>query len=339
VSSADFNRRAIRLPTNDDFLRRFTAGNDVTGNLEIPLLTMHSTGDGQVPINQAQLLRERVRGAGKQELLVQRVVTDTSHCGFTTSEQEAALAALVGWVEHRQKPDGTDLAVHDLTTLAPTFEQLPRPGTPKAARVTGARQRVILSGHATLDGAAFDARWLGADVRRNGLVTACGLTLSPVDAGRYTITVVGDAEASGCGRSGAEIVLWTFVGEKRLFSTHSLPWPARRAATFDATFSVSTPQGAEPPSTAFSGEVYRRDGRRLPAGTRVEAFVGRTRCGVASVKRTGNFSGYILDVVGPSSVAGCRSDARVTIRINGHRAIETAVNAPDRGGNLDLTLR
>ena len=59
VSTADFNRRAIRLPTNDDFLRRFTAGNDLTGNLEIPLLTMHSTGDGQVPMNQAQMLRER----------------------------------------------------------------------------------------------------------------------------------------------------------------------------------------------------------------------------------------------------------------------------------------
>ena len=166
---------------------------------------------------------------------MQRVITDASHCGFTTSEQEAGLAALIRWVEHRQKPHGTNLAVRDLTKLAPTFELLPRPGTPKAARVTGAKQRVNLSGHATLDGAAFDARWLGADVRKNGLVTACGLTLSPVDAGRYTITVVGDAEAKGCGRSGAEIVLWTFVGEKRLFSTHSLPWPARGAATFDAS--------------------------------------------------------------------------------------------------------
>jgi dipeptidyl aminopeptidase/acylaminoacyl peptidase len=64
---------------NDDLLDRFVDGNDVTGELQVPLLTLHSTGDGQVPIEQARILRRRVDAAGKGDLLVQRVIADASH--------------------------------------------------------------------------------------------------------------------------------------------------------------------------------------------------------------------------------------------------------------------
>ena len=320
-------------------LRGFAAGNDLTGRLRMPLLTLHSTGDGQVPINQALRLRALVRGAGSSNLLVQRVLADTSHCGFTTSEQEAGLAALVRWVEHGTRPAGTNLALPDLTNLPHTFELQPRDGTRAADAVPGAHERVVVSGRARLDGAAFNARWLGANVRRNGLITACGLTLVPVDDGRYEIPVVADPEQHGCGGPGAEILLWTFVGDKTLASTNALPWPRRGAVTFDANFSAAAPRGAEPRTTGFSGEVYRRDGRRLPPGTRIEAFVDHTRCGISSVKRTGNYSGFILAVVGPSSVAGCRTGARLTFRIDGHRAIETATHQLGSAETLDLTVQ
>ena len=339
ATSEDFNRRAIRLRTDDEGVRSFTEGMDVTGRLRLPLLTLHSTGDGQVPIGQAAILRARVRAAGRRDLLVQRVIEDPSHCGFTTAEQEASVADLVRWVEQDRTPRGTNVAVGDLSELDRTFELLPRPGTPPADRVRGARRRAVVRGHASVDGAARDARWLGAVVRRNGLITPCQQTLPPIDAGRYEITVLAEEEASGCGRPGSEVLLWTFVDGRKLFSTEALAWPRAGVAGFDAGFASGAPLGAATATTDFSGEVYRRSGRRLPPGTRIEAFVGETRCGVASVRRTGNFGGYILSVVGPDAVKGCRSGARLRFKIGGRPAIETAVNGPRHSGPLDLTVR
>ena len=47
-----------------------------------------------------------------------------------------------------------------------------------AAR-TGAEDRVVVRGRANLDGASFDAQYLGAAVKRNGLVTPCQSALPP----------------------------------------------------------------------------------------------------------------------------------------------------------------
>ena len=85
--------------------------------------------------------------------------------------------------------------------------------------------------------------------------------------------------------------------------------------------------------------MYRRDGAHVPPGARVEAYAGSVRCGVASLRRTGSYSGYILAVVGPDSVAGCERGATLTFRVDGQPAAQTAVNDPAHGnGPLDLTL-
>jgi pimeloyl-ACP methyl ester carboxylesterase len=339
VPDEEFSGDVIRLPVSDDLLRGFTEGAETTGDLQMPLLTLHSTGDGQVPIEQAQIYRRRVDDAGRGDLLVQRVIRDPGHCGFTTTEQEAGFEALVAWVEDGEKPEGTDVLIDDLRELDGTFELYPRPGTPEAEAVPGFDDRVVLRGQATVDGDPFDAEFLGAMVQRNGLITPCpGLT--SVDDGRYEITVMADAEAKGCGTRDAQIILWTFVDDEQLYSTEAVRWPGNgRRTTFDASFSTAAPDGAAPPTSRFLGEVYDRRGRHLPPGTRVEAFVGDTRCGVASVWRTGSFSGYSLAVVGPDSVPECEAGATVTFRIGGKRAAETAVNETGGETSLDLTLR
>ena len=56
-----------------------------------------------------QIYAERVAGHGKSHLLVQRVIRDVGHCGFTTAEQEVAFADLVNWVENGIKPLGDDV--------------------------------------------------------------------------------------------------------------------------------------------------------------------------------------------------------------------------------------
>jgi pimeloyl-ACP methyl ester carboxylesterase len=343
VSSDEFNRAAIRLPTNDELLRSFSEGNGTTGDVRMPLLSLYSTGDGQVPIEQARILRRRVDAAQMGDLLVQRVFHDPSHCGFSTAEQEEAFAALVGWAEYGVKPDGHDVLVDDLRTLNRQFELTPRRGTPQADAVPGAADRVVLHGSLTLDGAPLEAPYLGAIMQRDGLITPCQYTLPSVENGRYEIVVRADAEASGCGAPGAEIVLWAFAQNQTLYSRESLAWPGDgAAATFDASFSASAPDAGVLPTSDFVGDVFRRDGERLPPGTRVEAYVGDVRCGVASTARTGNYSGYILSVVGPDSVTGCYRDATLTFRIDGQRATTTAVNTPGSivggGDTLDLIL-
>jgi len=208
VTSDEFNRSVIRMPANEGLMRSFTEGEDTTGDLKIPLLSLHTTGDGQVPIHQAQILQRRVDAAGKSDLLVQRVMRDAGHCGFNYAEWEVSLEALGRWVEHGVKPEGENVLVDDLGTLGGKFEAAPRPGSPEDAEVPGARDRVVVSGSLTLDGAPFDAEFLGAIVRRDGLVTPCQYTLPTVDNGQYEITVHADTEQSGCGAHGAEIVLW-----------------------------------------------------------------------------------------------------------------------------------
>jgi fermentation-respiration switch protein FrsA (DUF1100 family) len=339
VTSRVFNRRVIRLPTNATALRAFLAGNETTGRLAMPLLTLHTTGDGQVPVEQARILQRRVDRARHQRLLVQRVIRDAGHCGFTSTEWEAAFEALVRWVEDGVRPAGNDVRAWRLNHLRPKFELNPRAGTREADRVPGARRRLVLHGKLTLDGAAFDARFLGAVVlRSDGLITPCQLTLSSVRRGRYEITVMADAEAHGCGAPGAEVVLWTFAGGKILYSRDTPRWPDGGRRRVDASFSTSAPDGAVAPRVQFAGEVFTPDGHQLPGGTRIDAYVGSTRCGVTSVRRTGSFSGFSLDVVGPDSVPGCARGGTITFRVDGRRALDTAVNEPGRSGSLDLTV-
>jgi hypothetical protein len=152
--------------------------------------------------------------------------------------------------------------------------------------------------------------------------------------------VIADAEASGCGAPGAQVLLWTFAQDEKLYSREAVGWPRDGHATvFDASFSTSTPAGGAPPTSEMAGEVFRRDGRLLPPGTRVEAYVGATRCAVASSRRAGNFSGYILAVVGPDSIPGCIRGATLTFRIDGRPAVETSTNDPGHGSSFDLTPR
>jgi pimeloyl-ACP methyl ester carboxylesterase len=341
VTNAAFNRAVIRLPVNEALLGSFVDGNETTGRLRMPLLTLHTTGDGQVPINQAQILQRRVDAAGQRDLLVQRVVRDPGHCGFTNAEWAANLEALVQWVEHGKRPQGTNVMVSDLRKLDHTFDLSPRPGTPGANAVPGADERVVVSGNLTLDGRPFDSQFLGAVVRRQGLVTPCQYTLPPVEQGRASITVLSDAESFGCGAPGSDIWLWTFADDKTLYSATGVPWPAPgRSATFDAQFSVSTPNGGVPPTAQFNGELFARDAKLLPPGSRVEAYVATTRCGIASTRRAGSFAGYILAVVGPDSIPGCTRGATLTFRVNGEPAVETSVNDLDvNGRSLDLTQR
>lgn len=220
----------------------------------------------------------------------------------------------------------------------------PSPAVDQQAPDGPAADRALLRGALTVDGAAFDSRFVGAIVRRpDGLVAPCQAQIPGVFGGRYEIPVYAETEVTGCGATGVEVFLWTYVDDVRLVSNEGVAWPGDGVtADFDMTFSTATPRGGLPETTDFSGEVYDRDGNLVLGDALVEAHVGDVLCGVTSVRGADGFIGYIISVVGPDSVAGCDLGATVTFRIDGAEARETAVNGEPpvgSGGAFQLTVR
>jgi hypothetical protein len=207
-----------------------------------------------------------------------------------------------------------------------------------AAR-TGAEDRVVVRGRATLDGASFDAPYLGAAVKRHGLVTPCQRALPRVRDGRFAVTVRARTEARGCGAAGSRIFLWTFVQDQIVYSKQSVRWPGNgKTARFDPGFSISAPNGGVGPIVGFAGEIFDASQRRLPPGAHVEAHVGQTLCAVATTRRIEDWIGFSIDVVGPDSIPGCEIGGTITFRVDGRDAQETAVNQAGQSTSLNLSL-
>ena len=78
----------------------------ISGDINIPVLTLHNLGDLFVPVHNEIEYASRVAANGKSDLLVQRAIRGVSHCGFTGNELALAFIDLVGWVEFGVKPDG-----------------------------------------------------------------------------------------------------------------------------------------------------------------------------------------------------------------------------------------
>ncbi len=67
------------------------------GNLKIPMLTLHTTRDPQVPAFHQPVYAGVVAAAGASSHLVQRLFDRYGHCTFTLAEQLGAFAELVTW--------------------------------------------------------------------------------------------------------------------------------------------------------------------------------------------------------------------------------------------------
>jgi len=80
-----------------------------TGDLKIPMLTMHTLGDLFVPFLMEQVYAQRVAAHGASSLLVQRATRDFGHCSFTPYEFAQGFMDLVAWVEFGVKPAGDDV--------------------------------------------------------------------------------------------------------------------------------------------------------------------------------------------------------------------------------------
>jgi pimeloyl-ACP methyl ester carboxylesterase len=74
-----------------------------SGDLQIPMLTLHSTRDPIAPIFHEALYAQAVQVEGRSQYLLQRTVNAFGHCGFPAAEA-AAFSALVQWVHTGVRP-------------------------------------------------------------------------------------------------------------------------------------------------------------------------------------------------------------------------------------------
>ena len=80
-----------------------------SGNLQVPLTTVHTTGDPIVPFNQSELYVQKVSRVGTSALLTHNTIERFGHCAFQGFEVLTAFTSLMERV--RARPAATILAL------------------------------------------------------------------------------------------------------------------------------------------------------------------------------------------------------------------------------------
>ena len=92
--------RYVQEPSAVNYMQHYYTP---TGELHIPVITLHRARDPLVPLFHETKYADRVNAAGASAYLLQRTVPGFGHCGFPTDEV-AAFPALVQWVKTGVKP-------------------------------------------------------------------------------------------------------------------------------------------------------------------------------------------------------------------------------------------
>lgn len=92
----------------------------ISGDINIPVLTLHNLGDLFVPVLNEVAYASRALENGNSDLLVQRAIRGVGHCDFTAAELSTAFIDLVQWVENGTKPEGDDF-LDPAAVAAPDF--------------------------------------------------------------------------------------------------------------------------------------------------------------------------------------------------------------------------
>ena len=110
-------------PQAVEYLSRYITFN---GDLNIPVLSMHTTGDGLVVNQDEQAYASVVRSEGDANLLRQTFVHRAGHCAFTPAETLAAFQTLIHRLDTGKWENSTnpDLMNQEAAALGPTFNTL-----------------------------------------------------------------------------------------------------------------------------------------------------------------------------------------------------------------------
>jgi hypothetical protein len=260
---------------------------------------------------------------------------------MTGQEWRRGLEDLIAWVEEGEQPEGDDV-FEEFADLGGRFTLAPRQGTEAGDSVDGAADRVTLTGAITVNGQPMeDGGYVWFEVHTDGLRAICNFLQEPVRDGRYTTVIAASSEVSSCGRPGSTVYAGTYEdGDFHLAGP--MEWPEGTTATFDVAFSTTGERVAAPTTYVF-GVAQDASREPLPAGTKIEALINGTVCGLAYVPpvvmETSEPGLYSMDIVTAADIAGCEEGATVRFRVDGEDVEATVTHAPGpEVQNVDMVL-
>jgi hypothetical protein len=123
----DTLEKAPRIKADPQAVNYVTKYIVLNGDLDIPVLTMHTTGDTLAVVQTEQAYASVVRAAGDSNLLRQIFVHRAGHCAFTPAEEVTAFHMLINRLNTGTWDNSTnpDLLNQEATALGPTYNVLP----------------------------------------------------------------------------------------------------------------------------------------------------------------------------------------------------------------------
>lgn len=98
------NAGVERFEADPVALRDLSYDSDLTGQVSLPVLSLHAIHDPSVFVEHESAYRDTLRAAGRDEHLVQTFTTENEHSGLSDSEYAASITALDAWARSGEKP-------------------------------------------------------------------------------------------------------------------------------------------------------------------------------------------------------------------------------------------
>ncbi|PRY40672.1 alpha/beta hydrolase family protein [Umezawaea tangerina] len=107
---AALNAGVERFSPDPTARRDLSYDSDLTGQVSVPVLTLHAIDDPQVFVENESAYRATLQGAGGERNLVQTFTTESEHSELSDSEYAASISALDAWVRTGRKPTPRSVA-------------------------------------------------------------------------------------------------------------------------------------------------------------------------------------------------------------------------------------
>lgn len=107
---AALNEGVERFSPDPRAVRDLAFDSDLTGDVHLPVVTMHAIGDPTAFIEHESAYRDSVTGAGNGEHLVQAFTREAEHSTLSASGYATVVDALHTWVETGTKPTSSTIA-------------------------------------------------------------------------------------------------------------------------------------------------------------------------------------------------------------------------------------
>ena len=112
VGSSDdvkLNAAIPRFTADPKAVARFSADVNHEGRFVVPVISAHAINDSTVFVEGQDVLRQKMKAAGKDHLLVQTYVDSREHSYWGDAHYPPLFNALLQWVEKKQKPSPSDI--------------------------------------------------------------------------------------------------------------------------------------------------------------------------------------------------------------------------------------